>query len=165
MNKVKFTINDMLNDDGYQSFIADRLGNDLFINDTERAKRIYKASEWGGDGSTHFEVIDDFAVFQKNAKRVQKDLGVQYPILYGGPAKKAVAATVFPMLNHIMSYPTAIFIVHTEYPRFILNLENDEVEWLEDFTSEDEKALSEEAENLIEAATEFYDREIARYED
>lgn len=69
------------------------------------------------------------------------------------------------LLGDNTDYPKAIFIVHTEYPRFILNLENDEVEWLEDFTAEDEKALSEEAESLIEAATEFYDREIARYED
>ncbi len=69
------------------------------------------------------------------------------------------------LLGDNTDYPTAIFIVHTEYPRFILNLENDEVEWLEDFTAEDEKELSSEAENLIEAATVFYDREIARYED
>ncbi|MBT8180909.1 MAG: hypothetical protein KJO53_04885 [Eudoraea sp.] len=69
------------------------------------------------------------------------------------------------LLGDNTDYPTAIFIVHTEYPRFILNLENDEVEWLEDFTAEDENALSEEAENLIEAGTEFYDREIARYKD
>jgi hypothetical protein len=62
-------------------------------------------------------------------------------------------------------YPTAIFVVHTEYPRFIINLENDEVEWLEDFTQEDEKELEEEAENLIEQATAFYDREISRYEE
>ncbi|MBT8183666.1 MAG: hypothetical protein KJN76_02400 [Eudoraea sp.] len=62
-------------------------------------------------------------------------------------------------------YPSAVFIVHTEYPRFIINLENDEVEWLEDFTKEDEKELSVEAEKLIEQATEFYDREIERYED
>lgn len=69
------------------------------------------------------------------------------------------------LLGDNTDYPTAIFIVHTEYPRFILNLENDEVEWLEDFTSEDEKELSDEAEKLIEAATAFYDREIVRYED
>lgn len=69
------------------------------------------------------------------------------------------------LLGDNTDYPTAIFIVHTEYPRFILNLENDEVEWLEDFTAEDEKDLSSEAESLIEAATAFYDREIARYED
>ncbi|MGB5359911.1 MAG: hypothetical protein WBN27_08215 [Eudoraea sp.] len=69
------------------------------------------------------------------------------------------------LLGDNTDYPTAIFIVHTEYPRFIINLENDEVEWLEDFTTEDEKELSSEAEKLIEAATEFYDREIGRYED
>ncbi|WP_394749816.1 hypothetical protein [Spongiimicrobium salis] len=69
------------------------------------------------------------------------------------------------LLGDNTDYPTAIFIIHTEYPRFIINLENDEVEWLEDFSKEDEKELSEEAETLITAATAFYDREISRYED
>ena len=27
--------------------------------------------------------------------------------------------------------PEAVFIVHTEFPAFVLNLENDEVKWLE----------------------------------
>ncbi|AEM69383.1 hypothetical protein Murru_0327 [Allomuricauda ruestringensis DSM 13258] len=62
-------------------------------------------------------------------------------------------------------YPEAIFIVHTEYPRFIINLENDEVEWMEEFSKQDEDDLMEEAENLIEAATAFYDREVSRYDD
>jgi len=61
--------------------------------------------------------------------------------------------------------PNAIFVIHTEYPRFIINLEDDEVEWLEEFTKEDEKDLESEAESLIEAATAFYDREVSRYED
>lgn len=69
------------------------------------------------------------------------------------------------LLGDNTDYPTAIFVIHTEYPRFIINLENDEVEWLEDFSKEDEKDLEEEAENLIEAATAFYDREIERYVD
>jgi len=69
------------------------------------------------------------------------------------------------LLGDNTDYPSAIFIVHTEYPRFIINLENDEVEWLEDFTKEDEKELETEAENLIEKATAFYDREVSRYED
>jgi len=69
------------------------------------------------------------------------------------------------LLGDNTDYPTAIFVVHTEYPRFIINLEDDEVEWLEDFTKEDEKELEEEAENLIEQATAFYDREISRYEE
>jgi hypothetical protein len=55
--------------------------------------------------------------------------------------------------------------VHTEFPRFIINLENDEVEWLEEFDQHDEKELENETENLIKEASEFYDREIARYEE
>jgi hypothetical protein len=69
------------------------------------------------------------------------------------------------LLGDNTDFPTALFIVHTEYPRFILNLENDEVEWLEDFTSEDEGELEAETENLIQQATDFYDREVSRYED
>ena len=61
-------------------------------------------------------------------------------------------------------YPSAIFVVHTEYPRFIINLENDEIEWLEDFSVEDKSELTSETENSIKLATEFYDREISRYE-
>ena len=62
-------------------------------------------------------------------------------------------------------FPDAIFVVHTEFPRFIINLENDEVEWLEEFDTQDRKELESETENLITLATEFYDREISRYED
>ncbi|MBU2945181.1 hypothetical protein [Zobellia uliginosa] len=69
------------------------------------------------------------------------------------------------LLGDNTDYPTAIFVVHTEYPRFIINLENDEVEWLEDFSTEDEKELESEAEGLIEQAGEFYDREVSRYEE
>ncbi len=61
-------------------------------------------------------------------------------------------------------HPTAIFVIHTEYPRFVINLENDEVEWLEEFTQDDEKELTAESRDLIEAANKFYDREIARYD-
>ena len=69
------------------------------------------------------------------------------------------------LLGDNTDYPTAIFVIHTDFPRFIINLENDEVEWLEDFSSEDEKELEVEAENLIEQATAFYDREVSRYEE
>lgn len=61
--------------------------------------------------------------------------------------------------------PDAIFVIHTEFPRFIINLENDEVEWLEDFDQYDEKELLTETENLIEEASQFYDREVSRYDE
>lgn len=69
------------------------------------------------------------------------------------------------LLGDNTDYPDAIFVIHTEYPRFIINLENDDVEWLEDFDQSDEKELSTMAEELINSASEFYDREISRYED
>ena len=68
------------------------------------------------------------------------------------------------LLGDNTDYPDAIFIIHTEFPRFILNLANDEVEWLEEFDKEDEEELASSAESLIEEATAFYDREISRYE-
>lgn len=69
------------------------------------------------------------------------------------------------ILGDNTDYPSAIFIVHTEYPRFIINLEDDEVEWFEDFSKDDEKELESEAEKLIVEATAFYDREVARYKE
>ncbi|MEM0518624.1 MULTISPECIES: hypothetical protein [Aequorivita] len=69
------------------------------------------------------------------------------------------------LLGDNSDYPTAIFVIHTEFPRYIINLENDEVEWLEDFDKEDQKELEAEAENLIQGANDFYDREIARYDE
>jgi len=69
------------------------------------------------------------------------------------------------LLGDNSDYPTAIFVIHTAFPRFIINLENDEVQWLEDFDSQDQKELETETENLIREASEFYDREIDRYED
>lgn len=67
------------------------------------------------------------------------------------------------LLGDNTDYPDGIYIMHTEFPRFIINLEDDQVEWMEEFSKEDQKELEDEAENLIEAATAFYDREVARY--
>ena len=69
------------------------------------------------------------------------------------------------ILGDNTDHPDAIYIIHTEFPRFIINLENDEVEWFEEFDKEDEKEIENETENFINLATEFYDREISRYED
>lgn len=61
-------------------------------------------------------------------------------------------------------HPDSIFVIHTEFPRFIIDLATDELEWLEEFDSQDQKELAEETENGIKMATEFYDREIDRYD-
>ncbi len=60
--------------------------------------------------------------------------------------------------------PEAVFIVHTEYPRFVLNLENDEVSWFDALDPDDGKALLEsEVQELIVDAETFYQREVDRF--
>lgn len=68
------------------------------------------------------------------------------------------------ILGDNTDFPNAIFVIHTEFPRFIINLEDDEVEWCEDFDDEDKNELETETENAIKLATEFYDAEVAKYE-
>jgi hypothetical protein len=60
--------------------------------------------------------------------------------------------------------PDSVYIIHTEYPRFVLNLENDHVEWFDDLDGENEDEATAEVANLIELAEEFYQREVDRYE-
>lgn len=67
------------------------------------------------------------------------------------------------ILGDNTDYPDAIFIVHTEFPRFIINLENDDIEWFEEFDAQDQKELENEMGNLVQEATDFYDREVKRY--
>lgn len=68
------------------------------------------------------------------------------------------------ILGDNTKFPEAIFVIHTEFPRFIINLQNDEVEWLEEFDKEDQKELEEETETAIEEASKFYDSEVTQYE-
>ena len=58
------------------------------------------------------------------------------------------------------SLQNVIFVIHTEYPRFIINISNDEVYWLEDFDKKDEEVLHSESEQLINEAFNFYDKEM-----
>jgi hypothetical protein len=62
-------------------------------------------------------------------------------------------------------YPDDIFIIHLEYPRFLINLKDDSVEFIEELDEEDEHELESEMEHLITLAGEFYDREMERYEE
>lgn len=59
-------------------------------------------------------------------------------------------------------FPDDIFIIHTEYPQFVINLVDDEMEWLDDIQG-DEVELANEVAELIELASVFYDREMERY--
>jgi hypothetical protein len=61
-------------------------------------------------------------------------------------------------------FPDDIFIIHLEFPRFLVNLKDDSVVFLEDIEDEDQTELESEMEYLITLAGEFYDREMLRYE-
>ena len=62
------------------------------------------------------------------------------------------------------SFPDDIFVLHTEFPRFLINLKDDEIEWFEDLSGEREDDIAGEVSNLIEAASVFYDKQIEGYE-
>ncbi|MEO4006630.1 MULTISPECIES: hypothetical protein [Flavobacterium] len=62
-------------------------------------------------------------------------------------------------------FPDDIFIIHLEYPRFLINLKDDSIEFLEELDDEDEEDMEAEMEKLIQLAGEFYDREMERYEE
>ena len=57
-----------------------------------------------------------------------------------------------------------LFIIHTSYPRFILNLINDEIHWMEEFDKEDKLELESQTARLVEEALLFYDQEIQNFE-
>lgn len=58
----------------------------------------------------------------------------------------------------------AIFVLHTQYPRFLLNVANDEIHWMEEFEKEDKAELESQTASLIEKALQFYDKEMENFE-
>ena len=60
-------------------------------------------------------------------------------------------------------YPEDIFILHTDYPRFLINLKDDQIEWFEDLTGENEDDIATELADLMDKAGMFYDKEIGQY--
>lgn len=56
-----------------------------------------------------------------------------------------------------------VFVLHTEYPRFLLNMQTDDIEWYDDV--EDEGDLENQVKQLMDLAYKFFDEEITAYED
>jgi len=84
------------------------------LDESKYLSQFYKANK-----SDDLEIV---ALAFENAKTVEKatinlnrlkdNVGIEYPILIAqhGSARKLLAAEKLPMLNHILSYPTTIFI-------------------------------------------------------
>jgi hypothetical protein len=62
------------------------------------------------------------------------------------------------------NFPEDIFVLHTEFPRFLINLKDDEIEWFEDLSGEREDDITDEVSNLIESASKFYDDQVKGYD-
>ena len=59
-----------------------------------------------------FEYVKTSEKAFQNIKRLKQDVGIEYPVLLAqhGSASKVKANEKLPMLNHVLSYPTTIFI-------------------------------------------------------
>ena len=72
------------------------------------------------------------------------------------------------LLAHNSDFPDDIFVVHTEYPRFVLNVDQEEVEWLDDWEGDDEETHHEGSARLatrsLAAAFKWCDEELSTYE-
>lgn len=67
------------------------------------------------------------------------------------------------LLGDNTDFPESIFVIHTEYPRFIIDLSTDDLQFWEAINQSEEDDLKEETENLIKEASAFYDQEVERY--
>jgi hypothetical protein len=68
------------------------------------------------------------------------------------------------LLSDNSNFPEDIFVLHTEFPRFIINLKDDEIEWFEDLTGENEEDIATELAVLMDQAGDFYDAEMKQFE-
>lgn len=57
-----------------------------------------------------FERLDDVVMAKKVIGAQFQEIGITYPAYFGGKSSKDHAATVFPMLSSVSSYPTSIFL-------------------------------------------------------
>ncbi len=63
------------------------------------------------------------------------------------------------------NFPEDIFVLHTEFPRFMINLKDDQIEWFEDLTGENEEDIATELADLMDKAGAFYDEEMKQYQE
>ncbi len=59
-----------------------------------------------------YERLDDYSYAKSRLNKMINKLDVKYDFLIAGNSDKEQAAETLPMLNHIMSFPTTIFLDH-----------------------------------------------------
>ena len=58
-----------------------------------------------------------------------------------------------------------IYVVHTQYPKFLLEITEEEVEWWDKIDEREESENINEIEKLLSDAFKFYDKEMESLED
>ncbi len=58
-----------------------------------------------------------------------------------------------------------IFVLHTEFPRFIINMHNDKIEWLDEFSEQEAKENAEIIEENIKKSYAYFEHEMKNYEE
>jgi hypothetical protein len=100
-------------------------------------------------------------------KKQLHGLNVLRPRRTFGGNNELPAAMAIPkfLVGDNTDHPDSVFLIHTEFPRFVMDLDTDEIEWLDDVDGEDEADLTDEMAKLLGEAQAFYQREVDRYED
>lgn len=75
--------------------------SDLYSDNKEKGLEIIALS---------FNKTDDFETSKITLNKLKTHFNAEYDFLIAGKANKIEAAKALPMLNHVMSYPTSIFI-------------------------------------------------------
>lgn len=82
------------------------------LDETRFLKKMYQ--KYQGEGleivGLSFERAQTRAAGRKRAQKMKRDLAIPYPVLLGGATRDDRAEEVLPMLNHMMSFPTTIFL-------------------------------------------------------
>jgi len=58
-----------------------------------------------------------------------------------------------------------IFVLHTGFPRFLINMATDEIEWFDEFSEKEAADNSDLITQVVKGAYDFFDDEMKNYED
>lgn len=123
-NKIEFTFPDLngkkvsLSDERFKdkAVVIQIMGSwcPNCLDESKYLSEFYKNDKTDGVEfvALAFENAKTIEKVTANLQRLKKRIGIEYPILIAqvGSASKKLAAEKLPMLNHILSYPTTIFI-------------------------------------------------------
>ena len=81
-------------------------------DETAYLSKLYKKNQENGLEiiALSFDKSEDFDRSKENIIKIKEFFNAEYDFLIAGKANKIAAAKSLPMLNHVMSYPTSIFI-------------------------------------------------------